>query len=114
MKEITRECPAEFLVLVKQTKISNPDPIGSPLVTLEEYDRPNNNRRKKKEEVHEMNITSKETTLDSPGGGGDDEVEHEENEGEENKHEHGKVTLPKDPITEAKTSKKINISSKKP
>jgi hypothetical protein len=50
---------------------------------------------------------------DSLGGGGDDEVDQEE-EGEEDKQEQGEVTPPKDPLTEAKTSKKRKVSPKKP
>jgi hypothetical protein len=114
MEEITKEWPAEFLVPVEQTELSDPDLIRSPVVTREEYDGPNSSRRKKKEEVQEMNNASKETTPDSPGGGGDDEVDQEENEGEENKQEQGEVTPPKDPITEAETSKKRKVSLKKP
>jgi hypothetical protein len=114
MEEITKEWPAEFLVPVEQTELSDLDLIRSPVVTREEYDGPNNSRRKKKEEVQEMNNASKETTPDSPGGGGDDEVDQEENEGEENKQEHGEVTPPKDPIIEVETSKKRKVSPKKP
>jgi hypothetical protein len=61
-----------------------------------------------------MNSASKENTPNSPGGGGDDEVDQEENEGEENKQEHGEVTPPKDPIIEAETSNKRKVSPKKP
>jgi hypothetical protein len=87
MEEITKEWPAEFLVPFEQTQLSDPDLIGSPVVTREEYDAPNNSRKKKKEEVQELNIASKETTLDSPEGGGGDEVDKEEDEGEEEKQE---------------------------
>jgi hypothetical protein len=51
MEEITKEWPAELLVPVDQEKLSDPNLIGSPLVTHEEYDAPNNSRRKKMEEV---------------------------------------------------------------
>jgi hypothetical protein len=68
MEEITKEWPAKFLVLVEQTKLSDPDLIKSLVVTREEYDGPNNNKRKKKEEVQEMNNALEETTPDSPGG----------------------------------------------
>jgi hypothetical protein len=40
MEEITKEWPAEFLVLVEEKNISDPDIIGSPLVTRIEYDGP--------------------------------------------------------------------------
>jgi hypothetical protein len=42
---------------------------------------------------------------DSPGGGEGDEVNQEER-GEEDKQEEGKVTPSKEPLTEAETSKK--------
>jgi hypothetical protein len=113
MEEITKEWPTEFLVPVEQTELSNPDIIGSPVVTREEYDGPSNNKKKKKEEVQEINNASEETASDSPGGGGDDEVNQEE-EGEEDKQEQGEVTPPKDPLTEAETSKKRKVSPKKP
>jgi hypothetical protein len=61
-----------------------------------------------------LNNASKEITPDSPEGGGGDELDKEEDEGEENKHEHGEVTPPKDPITEAEISKKRKGSLKKP
>jgi hypothetical protein len=61
-----------------------------------------------------LNNASKETTLDSPEGGGGDEVDKEEDEGEENKQEHGEVTPPRDPIMEAETSNKRNGSLNKP
>jgi hypothetical protein len=84
MEEITKEWPAEFLILVEQIELSEPDLIGSPVVTREEHGTPSNNKKKKKEEVHELSSASKETTPDSPEGGGGDEVYKEEDEGEEN------------------------------
>jgi hypothetical protein len=57
MEEITKEWPEEFLVPVEHAELSDPDLIGSPVVTREEYDAPNSSRRKKKEEVHELNNT---------------------------------------------------------
>jgi hypothetical protein len=50
---------------------------------------------------------------DSPIVGGDDELNQEE-EGEEDKQDKGEVTLSKDPLTEAKTSKKRKGSLQKP
>jgi hypothetical protein len=85
MEEITKEWPAEFLIPVDQAELSDPDLIGSPMVTREEYDAPSSSRRKKKEEVQELNNASEETTSDSPGGGGGDEVDKEEDEGKEDK-----------------------------
>jgi hypothetical protein len=56
MEEITKEWSTEFLVPVEQTKLSNPDIIGNPLVTREEYDGPSSaKKKKKKEEVQEIN-----------------------------------------------------------
>ena len=51
---------------------------------------------------------------DSPARGGGDEVNQEEGGEERDKHEKGKVTPPKDPLTEAETSKKRKVSSEKP
>jgi hypothetical protein len=51
MEEITKEWPTEFLVSVEQSELSNPDLIGSHVVTREEYDGPGNSIRKKKEEA---------------------------------------------------------------
>jgi hypothetical protein len=51
MEEITKEWPAEFLILVDQEELSDPDLIGSPMVTQEEYDVPSNSKKENKEEV---------------------------------------------------------------
>jgi hypothetical protein len=85
MEEINKEWPTEFLIPVNQEELSNPDLIGSPVVTHKEYDAPSSRRRKKKEEVQELNNASKETASDLPGGGGGDEVDKEENDGKEDK-----------------------------
>jgi hypothetical protein len=114
MEEITQEWPVEFLVLVEQISLSDPDLIGSPVVTHKEYDVPNSTRKKKKEEVQELSSASKETTPDSPEGGGGDEVDKEEDEGEEDKKKQGELIPPKDPLTEIETSKKRKGSLKKP
>jgi hypothetical protein len=37
MKDITKEWPSEFLVLIDNEKLSDPDIIGSPLVTHVEH-----------------------------------------------------------------------------
>jgi hypothetical protein len=119
MEEITKEWPTEFLVPVEKTDISNPDIIGIPLVTRTEYEGPSNTKRKKKKEEvqdidsEEKDNTSEETVPDSPRGGGGDEVNHEE-EGEKYKKDKGEVTPPKDPLTEAETSKKRKGSPQKP
>jgi hypothetical protein len=94
MEEITKEWSSEFIVPIKQTDFSNPDIIGSPVVTREEYDGPNSSKKnKKKEEVQEINNASEENAFDSPRGVGGDEV-NQEGEGEEDKKEKGKVTDP--------------------
>jgi hypothetical protein len=111
MEEITKEWPTKFLVPVEQTELSDLDLIRSPVVTREEYDRPRSTRKKKKkEEVQEINNASEKTMSDSLGN---DEVSQEK-EGEEDKKEQGEVTSPKDPLTEVETSKKRNVSPKKP
>jgi hypothetical protein len=52
MEEITKEWSVEFLVLVGDAELSDPDLIGSPMVTRTEYDGPSSaNKKKKKEEV---------------------------------------------------------------
>jgi hypothetical protein len=48
MEEITKEWPAEFLIPVDQAELSDPNLIGSPVVTREEYDAPSSSRRKKR------------------------------------------------------------------
>jgi hypothetical protein len=109
----------KFLVPVEDTELSDPDIIGSPLVTWVEHDgQGSGKKKKKKEEVQDIDSedkdnTSEETAPDSPGGGGGNEVNQEE-EGEEDKKEKGEVTPPKDPLTEAETSKKRKVSPKKP
>jgi hypothetical protein len=50
MDEITKEWPAQFIVPVGDVELSNPDLIGSPVVTREEYDRSSNTKKKKKKE----------------------------------------------------------------
>jgi hypothetical protein len=119
MKEITKEWSDEFLVPMEDTELSDLDIIESPLVTRMEYDGPRNTKKKnKKEEVQdidseEKDSASEETVPDSTGGGGGDEV-NQEDEGEEDKQEKGEVTLPKNPLTEAETSKKSKVYLKKP
>ena len=61
----------------------------------------------------EKNNGSEEDVSDSPAGGGEDEVNQEE-EGEEDKKDNQEVTSPKDPLTEAKMSKKRKGSPQKP
>jgi hypothetical protein len=46
MEEITKEWPAEFLVPVGDAELSDPDIIGSPLVTQTEYDGPSKHKEK--------------------------------------------------------------------
>jgi hypothetical protein len=117
LEEITKEWPAEFLIPVAKAELSDPNLIGSPVVTREEYNAPNSSRRKKKEDVQELSSASEETASDSPGGGGGDEVdkeEKEEKEGEEDKQEQGEVTPPRNPLDDADPSKKRKVSPMKP
>jgi hypothetical protein len=120
MEEITKEWPTEFLVLVEDVELSEPNIIGSPLVTRFEHDGQTSvKKKKKKEEVHkiesdEEDNASEESRHDSPIGGGGDEVNTKE-EGEEGENkDKGEVTLPKDFPTEADTSKKRKVSPQKP
>jgi hypothetical protein len=85
MEEITKEWPAEFLVLVDVAELSDPDIIGSPLVIRVEHDGQDSAKKnKKKEEVQnietdEEDNTSEESGPNLPaGGGGADEVNQEE------------------------------------
>jgi hypothetical protein len=76
-------------------------------------------KKKKKEEVQnietdEEDNASEESRPDSPTGGGGDEVNQEEGGEEGEKKDKGEVTPPKDPPTEAKTSKKRKVSPQKP
>jgi hypothetical protein len=98
MEEINKEWPTEFLIPVDQEELSDPELIGSPVVTREEYDAPNNSRRKNKEEVQKLNSASEETNSDSSGWGEGDEVEKEENDMKEEKLEKGEVAPPRDPL----------------
>jgi hypothetical protein len=50
MEEITKEWLAKFLVPVHDTKLFDPDIIGSPLVTRVEHDGQGNKKKKKKNE----------------------------------------------------------------
>jgi hypothetical protein len=77
MEEIIKEWLTEFLILVDQAELSDPDLIVSLVVTREEYDAPRSSRRKKKEEVQYLNNASDETASESPRGGGDEEVDKE-------------------------------------
>jgi hypothetical protein len=77
MEEITKEWLAEFLVPVEDEELSDPDIIGSPLVTRVEHD--GQNKKKRKEDVQNIEIdeednASKESGHKSPIGGGGDDV----------------------------------------
>jgi hypothetical protein len=120
MEEITKEWPAEFLVPVEDAELSDPDIIGSPLVTRVEHDgQTSAKKKKKKEEVQnietdEEDNASEESRPDSPTGGGGDEVKSRRRRGRRRKSRKGEVTPPKDPPTEAETSKKRKVSPQKP
>jgi hypothetical protein len=114
MEEITKEWPEELLVSVNHTELSDPDLIGSLVVTREEYDAPSSSRKKMKEDVQEIHSTSEENASYSPIEGGDDEVDKVEKEGEEDKQKQGEVTSLRNPLGEVETSKKRNVSPTKP
>ena len=78
MEEITKECPEELLVLVNHAELSDPNLIGSLVVTHKEYDAPNSSRNKNKEDVQEINNASEDIALNSPSRGGYDEVDKED------------------------------------
>jgi hypothetical protein len=83
MEQIMKEWLAEFLVLVDDAELSDPDIIGSPLVTWFEHAGHTSVKKKNKnEEVHnietdEEDSASEESRPDSPTGGGGDEVNQE-------------------------------------
>jgi hypothetical protein len=114
LEEITKEWPTEYLIPIDQVELSDPELIGNPVVTREEYDAPNSSRKKKKEEVQQLDNVSEETASDSPGGGGGDEVDKEEKEGEEDKKKQGEVTPPQNPPDDADPLKKRKVSPMKP
>jgi hypothetical protein len=120
MEEITKEWPAEFLVPWKMQNSLTPTSSEVPLVTRVEHDgQTSMKKKKKKEEVQnietdEEDNASEESRSDSPAGGGGDEVNQEEGGEEGEKKDKGEVTPPKDPLTEAETSKKRKVSPQKP
>jgi hypothetical protein len=103
MEEITKEWPIEFLVLVEDAELSDPDIIRRPLVTRVEHDGKRSAKKKKKKdefqdiESDEKDNASEETAPDSFAGGRGDEV-NEEEEREEYKHDKGEDTSSKDPL----------------
>jgi hypothetical protein len=116
MEEIMKEWPTEFLVPVDDAELSDPDIIGSPLVTrVEHVGQTSAKKKKKKEEVQDVQTdeednASEESGPGSPTGGGGDEVNQEEGE----KKGEGEATPPKDPPTETEASKKRKVSPQKP
>jgi hypothetical protein len=84
MEEITKEWPIEFLVPVEYEELSDPNIIGSPLVTQVRHNgQISAKKKKKKEEVQnietdEENSASEESRHDSPTGGAGDKVNQEE------------------------------------
>jgi hypothetical protein len=105
---------------VEDAELSNLDIIGSPLVTRVEHDGHTSvKKNKKKEEVQNIETNEEDSVLeeskpDSPAGGGGDEVNQEEGGEEGEKKETCEFTPPKDPLTEAKASKKMKVSPQKP
>jgi hypothetical protein len=104
---------------VEYEKLSDPKIIEIPLVTWVERDgQTSMKKNKKKEEVknietNEEDNASEESRSDSLAGGGGEEVNQEEGGEEVENHYKGEVTLPKCPLTEAKTSNKMKVSSQK-
>jgi hypothetical protein len=101
----------------RRCKTLQPDIIGSPLVTQVKHD--GHKKKKRKEDIQniesdEEDSASEESGPELPIGGGGDEVNQEEGGEEGDKHEKGEVTPPKDPLTEAETSKKRKVSPQKP
>jgi hypothetical protein len=98
----------EFLILVEDAELSDPNIIGIPLVTRTEHFGQSSMKKKKKKievqiiEIDEEESTSEESGSDSPIGGGGGEVNQEGGEEGEKKHK-GKVTPLKDPPTEVET-----------
>jgi hypothetical protein len=54
MDEITKECPAEFLIPVGQAEISDPDLIESHVFTREEYDSPSSRKRRRRKRYRSL------------------------------------------------------------
>jgi hypothetical protein len=108
------------LYWLNDAELFDPDIIGSPLVTrVEHVGQSSVKKNKKKEEVQNIETDEEDNALeesgpDSPIGGGGDEV-NQERGGEEGENQgKGEVTPPKDPLTEAETSKKRKVSLQKP
>jgi hypothetical protein len=70
LEERIKDCSTEFLIPTDPAELSDPDLIGNPVVTHEEYDSPSNNKKKKKQYVQEIHSTTEETASESPSGGG--------------------------------------------
>jgi hypothetical protein len=90
MEDITKEWPAEFLILVEDEKLSDPDIIVSPLVTQTEYDGQRNaKKKKKKEEVQEIDSEEKdnasEETMPNSHARGEGNGVNQEEKGAEDK-----------------------------
>jgi hypothetical protein len=116
MEKITNEWPKEFCVLVNDVKLSDPDIIGSPLVTqFEHAGQSSAKEKKRKEEVHnietdEEDNASEENGPGSPIGGGGDEVNQEVGGKEGEKKGEGEGTPSKYLPTKIETLKKRKVS----
>jgi hypothetical protein len=82
MEQIMKEWLEEFLVLVDDAKLYEPDIIRSPLVTQAEHVEQTSVKKKEKEELQnvetdEEDNASEESRPDSPAGGRGDEVDQE-------------------------------------
>jgi hypothetical protein len=119
MEEITKEWPTEFLVPVEDTKLSDADIIGSPLVTWVEHVGQSNAKKKKiKVEVHHIEIDEDkafaEDGFGSPERGGEDQGNGHGGGDDGETQEEDKATLPQDPLVGAETSQKRKDFPEKP
>jgi hypothetical protein len=77
MEKIMKEWPEEFLVPVDDAELSNPDIIGSPLVTrFEHVGQTSAKKKKKKEDIQDVQTDEEDSASEengsvSPIGGGD-------------------------------------------
>jgi hypothetical protein len=120
MEEITKEWPTEFLVPVDDAELSNPDIIGSPLVTRAEHVRQTSaKKKKKKEEVQDIETdeednASEESRPGSPTGGGGDEVNQEVGGEEGEKKEKVKLHHRRTPLPRQKHRRRGRVLRRNP
>jgi hypothetical protein len=113
MEHITKEWLEDFLVLVDDAKLSDPDIIGIPLITrVEHAGKSSVKKKKKKEEVQNIEIDEEDSASEGnrsilPGGGDDTNGKGGGDEGE-NQGE-GEATPPKTPPIETPQKRKISL-----